>query len=115
MVVYIFIFIVPPGVVPHSEHDHVEHNIASEHDPCHISIYHQGQDGGCQHERHFTQEDPDCDRCHVTLVRQHVVPPIIWIDLFVCNNIQHLGLEESTFYLSLPDHHDRGPPVSVDC
>ena len=112
LLVYVFIFIVPPGIVPHSEHEHEEHGVNIENDPCHISIYHPGLDGGCKHKYHFTQNCPDCERSHLTLVRQHIIQPVIWSDIHVLYKIQHTHFSDAPFYPSLPDHHDRGPPCT---
>jgi hypothetical protein len=110
LLVYAIIFIVPPGIAPQAHHDHEEHGVDIEKDPCHIAIYHPGSQGGCKHKNHITRNCPECERSHVTLVRQLVVETATWVDFSIKTDIEHLDFSEAAIYIALPDHHDRGPP-----
>ncbi len=51
----------------HSLHDHagqVVHTEEAETDPCHLSIYHQDREDGCEHKAHITKADK-CKYSHV--------------------------------------------------
>ncbi|HZV71000.1 MAG TPA: hypothetical protein VFG10_15705 [Saprospiraceae bacterium] len=113
LLIYVFIYIVPPGLVPHSEHEHLgQIGTTIEKDPCHITIYHPNVEGGCHHKYHFTNDPGDCLRCHVSIVRQIVPEPIqVWdvayyIPLFQIN----CPTGEVIQFPIL--HDDRGPPSS---
>lgn len=73
LIAYSSVFLFPPGILPHHEHDHVEHGIDTcEKDPCHISIYHHGYAGGCSHKYHFTSNYEKCVWCDVILAYQMI-------------------------------------------
>lgn len=110
---YLFIYIVPPGLIPHSEHDHLGlTDDALEKDPCHISIYHPGESGGCNHKYHISKEPGDCPLCHVTMVRQifsdFFPGPELAFSLTPCQ----INVGEGTIIHFLILHDDRGPPAS---
>jgi hypothetical protein len=111
LVFYLAVYLVPPGLLPHGEHDHlglVDSSI--EKDPCHIAIYHPGIVGGCHHKYHFTKAFPDCHQCQVTLVRQLMTEPVIVVDeSYSCLNIESFNYSRQSFDLLLT-HDDRGPP-----
>jgi hypothetical protein len=109
--VYIFIFLVPPGLVPHSEHDHIgQLDKALESDPCHIAMFHPGELGGCNHKSHFTKDPGDCPLCHVTLVRQIVPDPIHGLAMVQTIIPVEFHYPARTVVLFPILHDDRGPP-----
>nr|MDQ3017946.1 hypothetical protein [Bacteroidota bacterium] len=56
LAIYTVVFITPPGLTPHSAHDHLSHHDDTcETDPCHIAIFHPGHAGACSHKYHLTQ------------------------------------------------------------
>ncbi len=68
------------------EHEVTElHKLKNESDPCHITLYHQLDNGGCNHDSHFVKENkcPLCDiQFHsdpITEVRSIVLSPIFGI------------------------------------
>src|SRR5688500_10268498 len=68
---YITVFLFSPAILRHDEHDHVDHRRDTcEKDPCHISIYHAGKEGGCNHKFHFTTTPEKCEWCDVILAYQ---------------------------------------------
>jgi hypothetical protein len=112
LLVYLSIFLLPPGLVPHTEHSHLSQLTSSlENNPCHIAIYHPGVYGGCHHKFHLTAAYEDCPLCHVTLVRQTVPEPILSLEIaysvFSCENYFTEGKE---VYFPVI-HDDRGPPI----
>ena len=113
LAVYVFIDLIPPGLVPHSEHDHLGFtDLALEKDPCHISIFHPGESGGCNHKFHFTKQPGDCPLCHVTLVRQISIDQIFDAkNIYSVIHCQSQGTEGAEF--NFPKlHADRGPPAA---
>ncbi|MEP6645661.1 MAG: hypothetical protein ABJC12_01110 [Saprospiraceae bacterium] len=111
--IYIIIDLVPPGFVPHSEHDHLgAGNVALEKDPCHISIYHPGESGGCNHKYHISKQPGDCPRCHIILVRQLIVSSNPQIELASFVFRPETQCPEGSIINFPILHDDRGPPVS---
>lgn len=112
--IYIFIDLVPPGLVPHSEHDHLGiSDFAGEKDPCHIAIYHPGELGGCNHKFHFSKQLGDCPLCHIILVRQIVDSPNPWIEIVDPIFRHEVQCAEGSIINFPILHDDRGPPVSI--
>jgi len=108
------VFLFSPAVLPHHEHDHVQHGLDTcQKDPCHISIYHHGYAGGCNHKYHFTQAPDKCPWCDVILAYQ--VAPISTEFLFDEINFSTVlcKVEQATDLLIPFCHSGRGPPVSV--
>jgi len=112
LITYASVFLFSPAIVPHSGHDHVLHEADTcEKDPCHISIYHPGHEGGCHHKFHYSQAPEKCHWCNLKLVYQispeH--PGIKFHAIHFCpadsDPIQGLP------FLSSDPHSDRGPPV----
>ena len=113
LLIYVFVFLIPPGLLPHSEHDHLgQLNKDTETDPCHLAIYHPGAHGACHHKYHFTQGHDKCPLCHVTLVRQITSDQISWFE--ISESIARFEMQflerEAVKFPSL--HNDRGPPCS---
>ena len=113
LLIYVFVFLLPPGLIPHTEHDHLDHlNQDLEADPCHLAIYHPGADGACHHKYHITQGHDNCPLCHITLVRQITPDPVLWFEInesFARFEIQFLERKAIKFPTL---HSDRGPPCS---
>lgn len=112
LIIYSSVFLFSPAIAPHGGHDHAWHEADScEKDPCHISIYHPGLVGGCQHKFHYSQSPEKCPWCDLSLVFQ--ISP------------EHSGLKFHGIHFSPADsdqipvlpflianpHSDRGPPV----
>ena len=113
LLVYASIFLFPPGLIPHSEHDHLgQLDTAVETDPCHLAMYHPGVVGGCQHKYHISKNHGDCRLCHLTLVR-HIVPdPICWIDPVNAVSVGKIDFVAQRLIRFSILHDDRGPPAS---
>ena len=113
LLIYTAIFLNSPGIVHHSDHDHVEHqNDTCENDPCHVAIYHPGQKGGCDHKFHFTKTPETCSWCNVILAHQLMIT----IECFDQQVIAYSKLTneivvDQPLHFSYPPS-DRGPPVS---
>lgn len=45
-------------------HEDVLHTAQDESDPCHLTLYHQQRDGGCEHTSHFVEEGT-CALCDI--------------------------------------------------
>ena len=113
LLAYVFIYLIPPGLVPHSEHDHLgQIDKSIENDPCHITIYHPSIKGGCHHKYHITKSPDDCPLCHVTLVRQIISEPIQILE--AAHNLTFFQINcPAGEVIQFPIlHDDRGPPTS---
>jgi hypothetical protein len=116
LVAYSSVFLFSPGIVPHHDHDHVIHDTDTcEKDPCHISIYHHGDERGCSHKYHFTAAPEKCVWCDVILACQ-MTP----VNVDLCQEIHQFsscGFE----YLVATDllipfcNSGRGPPAYIAC
>lgn len=56
----------------HEHHYSQFHADKNESDPCHISLFHQVQSGGCDHSAHFTEEDK-CSLCDSQVNNSHIL------------------------------------------
>ncbi len=111
---YFFIYLIPPGLIPHSEHDHLgplDRN--TENDPCHIAIYHPGAAGACHHKYHFIPDHAYCPLCHITLVRQIVPDTILIREITYCNFTFEIYCPSGSTHQFPILHDDRGPPLSA--
>ncbi|MDQ3015742.1 MAG: hypothetical protein M3R25_03340, partial [Bacteroidota bacterium] len=82
--IYTVVFITPPGLTPHSAHDHLSHHDDTcETDPCHIAIFHPGHTGACSHKYHLTQGHSDCPKCKLSILKQ--VPATAYLFSFHAN------------------------------
>lgn len=114
LVAYGSVFLFSPGILPHHEHDHVEHSIDTcEKDPCHISIYHHGYAGGCSHKYHFTEASEKCPCCDVILAYQ--IAPLYAGFLYHDINFSSVQCDviQTTDLLIPFCHSGRGPPFSI--
>jgi len=50
--------------------DVVLHTATDESDPCHLTLYHQQRDGGCEHTSHFVEKE----RCSLCGIQFHSNP-----------------------------------------
>ena len=50
----------------------VAHSVEQEKDPCHISFYHEGRNGSCDHETHLTEVEK-CSLCNLIIHSDQVV------------------------------------------
>ena len=113
LISYSSVFLFSPAIIPHGEHDHVLHEIDScEKDPCHISIYHPGHEGGCHHKFHFSHAPEKCPWCDSNFVYQ-ISPE--HADL-IFHEIHFSPADNDPInvlpYLISNPHSDRGPPAS---
>lgn len=112
LLLYVTGFLLPHGLVPHSEHDHlVESGHADENDPCHLAIYHPGNENSCDHKYHFTKNPEKCKWCDIIILRQILVSETTlqsavasFIRIPICN-------VEDPFLEFQFSHADRGPPA----
>jgi len=113
LIVYLFIYLIPPGLIPHTEHDHLgQLDQSAESDPCHITIFHPWATGGCHHKYHITSSNADCPLCHVTLVRQNVPESSAIPEIAYCI-ISFTDFSSNGTVVQFPIlHDDRGPPFS---
>lgn len=116
LVIYLFICLIPAGLVPHtghdhhSDHDHSGHDHIIESDPCHISIYHAGLAGGCNHKYHFTENNPPCPLCKISLLPQITVDPVLWISQLSPSFPFIISLTVEIVWYTIILQEDRGPP-----
>ena len=69
--IYLSTFLSSSAVLPHT-HYHHEDPIAEagEQDPCHITLFHPGLEGGCHHKTHLINSKEPCNLSHITLMRE---------------------------------------------
>lgn len=56
-------------------HEHLAtelHTDQNEADPCHITLYHQDRDGGCDHDSHIVKHE-SCSLCHAQVPPAQIV------------------------------------------
>ena len=71
LALYLAAFISSPAGVPHLHHDtHLVHDDACRKDPCHVAIYHPGDEHHCKHKQHLTAASKECDLCKISMVPQ---------------------------------------------
>lgn len=111
---YIAAFVYSPVGVPHSHHeDEIHTGDACLTDACHISVYHPGSKGGCNHKSHITQSMEECDMCNVILPRQVISGTLLHfhVDIEFAFNpgfvFDEIPLDE------ICQHADRGPPSLI--
>jgi hypothetical protein len=113
LVSYLVIFLLPPGLIPHSIHDHDEHAEGTHtEDPCHIAIFHPGAEGACHHKFHLTAACEDCHEIQVTLARQYIIPLISLSEETQKQVGEFILHPEEIIYRELPQHNERGPPAT---
>ncbi len=59
-----------------------QHAAEVENDPCHISLYHQERDGGCEHDTHLVAIEK-CAFCHLAFQSLHFFTLPLQADNFV--------------------------------
>ncbi len=100
-----------PGEL-HNHQSNELHTNELELDPCHISFYHEGRAGGCDHEAHLAEEDK-CPLCHIQVSKSQIIyhsPTVLSQTITVEDN------QKSTIiFLLQPDHQfaGRAPPFSL--
>lgn len=86
------------------------HATVDESDPCHISVYHQGRWGGCDHDTHLINEDK-CSLCDSELTSTHV----LFGFTVIINSFSALNNESDINPLSFKGFYSysssRAPPV----
>ncbi len=113
LLLYVSVYLFPPGLGPHSEHDHLNHlDYENEKDPCHLAIYHPGSEGSCNHKYHFTKDPGKCPLCDVLLVRQIVntEKPLATV-IFSIASVEIQKAEGHIIQFPI-SQTDRGPPTS---
>lgn len=114
LVAYSSVYLFSPGILSHHEHDHVSHGLDTcEKDPCHISIYHQGYEGGCSHKYHLTEDSEKCVWCDIILAYQlATIYGEAWNHEISFSPLECDLLE--TIDLLVPFYHSgRGPPSFI--
>jgi len=91
--------------------DVVLHTAQDESDPCHLRLYHQQIDGGCDHTSHFVAEEK-CSLCDIQfhsnpIVEVSVIVPPITFNLVSAPLFVKLYIEEVDYQFT-----GRAPPVS---
>lgn len=104
---------IPVEIIHQFVHAHVTvvvHSIAQEKDPCHVSLYHEGRDGSCEHKTHVVTLD-SCNLCHLIFHSD----PLIVTNSFQQTNQSYFFSNEHVasglpgdFVVQLPS---RAPPV----
>ncbi|MEO5907356.1 MAG: hypothetical protein ABIQ11_11560 [Saprospiraceae bacterium] len=111
---YIVVFILPHGLVPHSDHDHLtQSGHVDEKDPCHLAIYHPGSKNSCNHKYHFTKDPENCHLCDVVLLRQISIAEQAFSLSAVSYSLIFIHQNEDFIFQFRFSHHDRGPPVDL--
>ena len=112
LALYLSVFVKSSAVLPHT-HTHHEESAAGENDPCHIAIYHPGQQGACHHKSHLTSAPEDCKLTHLTLVRQSI-PQVVEdaISDFTFNSPYYFFVESASHAFQL-SFSNRGPPSAA--
>ncbi len=91
--------------------EEVAHSSLDESDPCHITLYHQQRDGGCDHTSHFVKEDK-CSLCDI----QFNSNPIEEVSYIVLPITFSIVSEPSSLTIFIEEvkykFTGRGPPIS---
>lgn len=94
----------------HAHHQNVSHTIKDESDACHVSIYHQGKQGGCEHKQHLVK-NTKCSLCDSQLHKPHLLSNLrIVVEhvSFSCNLSLTTSNTVNGFFCYT---QDRAPPV----
>jgi hypothetical protein len=111
---YVAAFVYSPVGVPHSHHEDEIHSGDICHtDACHISIYHPGSKGGCNHKSHITQAMDECDMCNVILPRQIVSSTLLHFDFDIAFAFSPVFIFNEMPLVEVSQHSDRGPPSVI--
>lgn len=111
---YVAAFVYSPVGVPHIHHeDEVHKGDACLTNACHISVYHPGIKGGCNHKSHITQAMEECDVCNVVLPRQVVSSTLLYIDFDIEFAFKLGFVFNETPSVEVCQHADRGPPSVI--
>lgn len=108
---YMAAFVHSPVGMPHVHHEEdIHHGDSCVKDACHITIFHPGGEGGCDHKYHFTQSIEDCDLCHSLLPRQVMVNALVYVEFKI--EFSPYSVHPTIEKVSAPQslHTDRGPP-----
>lgn len=111
---YIAAFVYSPVGVPHIHHEEEVHKgDACLTDACHLSVYHPGIEGGCNHKSHITRAMEECDLCNVILPRQVISSTLIQFDFDIefASNPGFIIIEMPL--VEVCHHADRGPPSVI--
>ena len=111
---YVAAFVYSPVGVPHIHHeDEIHKGDVCLTDACHISVYHPGIKGGCNHKSHITQAMEECDLCNVILPRQVVSCIFLHIDYNIEFAFNPGFIFNETPPFEICQHADRGPPSVI--
>lgn len=111
---YVAAFVYSPIGVPHIHHeDEIHKGDACRTDACHISVYHPGFKGGCNHKSHITRAMDECDLCNVILPRQIVSSTLPHIDFDIEFAFNPGFIFNETPLVEVCQHADRGPPSVI--
>ncbi len=112
LLLYVSAYLCSPAILHHNEHDHVVHQQDTcEKDPCHISMFHSGESGGCNHKFHFTEDHEKCPWCDVTLARQQSTPEPTFLSAIFSQSTSVGKIVVIAAHKISVSHADRGPPV----
>lgn len=95
----------------HAHDNAVAHTAEQEKDACHLSVYHQQKNKGCDHGAHFVKRE-NCNFCHAVFHSEPIVLPKLSVKSFqfcvaVTEKTTSVQLAEVDRHLS-----PRAPPVS---
>jgi hypothetical protein len=111
---YMTTFVYSPPGMPHVHHEEdIHHGDSCVKDACHISIFHPGGDGACDHKFHFTQAIEDCDLCHSLMPRQVINAALVISECkieFSKYSSHHTMWKVTAPYVL---ETDRGPPSLI--
>ena len=110
LLLYLLFYIIPPGLLPHAHHHTEEHLGPLESDPCHIAIFHPGEQGACQHKYHLTKATDECPLCHMVLSRQAMPDPVGLYDILFANTLVSVDLQEASPSILQVSIDNKGPP-----
>jgi hypothetical protein len=97
--------------VLHAHDNAVAHTAEQEKDACHLSVYHQQKNKGCDHDAHFVKRE-NCNFCHAVFHSEPIVLPHLSVKSFqfcvaATEKFKSFQLAEVDSHLS-----PRAPPVS---
>ena len=84
-----------------------------EENACHLRLIHNDSEKGCDHESHFSDEQPSCELCPLLQAKTESSNQDWQIELVDFNTKPKFGEYNAKAYLNLSFHlSSRGPPIN---
>jgi len=112
LALYLAAFISSPAGVPHLHHDtSVIHDDSCRKDPCHVAIYHPGDEHHCHHKNHLSATDEECDLCKISVVTQDLPQILTFSSIGQEPQKPFIAITTERVIYSVGQLTNKGPPA----